>query len=220
MTVFVNGNSNGKGGRKRKGKGARVAVRVPRAVRAITMAMAMARAVRAMARARVRAARATRVARARARARAARARAARAHQKQHDVPYDLSIVFFLSLKYAFGIISMFFTLVRCSIILSRLFLTYLHLCFLPYVQIYQISVRLLMSHEKCSIWQVLFILKFGTFTFFFRIVLYSLQIHNVLLQMSKMSHPFFPFCLILLVSTVRKSLSCQVSHFFLTVPIP
>ncbi len=56
---------------------------------------------------------------------------------------------FLSLKYAFGIISMFFTLVRCSFILLRLFLTYLHPCFLPYVQIHQNFVRLLMSHEKC-----------------------------------------------------------------------
>ncbi len=90
----------------------------------------------------------------------------RLHQKQHYVPYYLSIVFFLSLKYAFGIISMFFTLVRCSIILLRLFLTYLHPCFLPYVQIYRISVHLLMSHEKCPIWQVLFIIKFGTFAFF------------------------------------------------------
>jgi hypothetical protein len=89
------------------------------------------------------------------------------HKKQHYIPYYLSIVFFSSLKYAFGIISMFFTLVRCSIILSRLFLTYLHPCFFPYVQIYQISVHLLMSREKCPIWQVLFILKFGTFAFFF-----------------------------------------------------
>jgi hypothetical protein len=55
------------------------------------------------------------------------------HQKQHYVPYYLSIVFFLSLKYAFGIISMFFTLVRYSIILSRLYLPYLHPCFLPHV---------------------------------------------------------------------------------------
>ncbi len=123
------------------------------------------------------------------------------------------VLFFLFLKYAFGIISMFFTLVRCSIILSRLFLTYLHPCFLPYVQIYQISIHLLMSHENCPIRQVLFIIKFGTFAFFC-IVLYSLQVHNVLLQMFKMSHPFFPFCLILLVLTVWKSLSCQVSHFF------
>jgi hypothetical protein len=73
------------------------------------------------------------------------------HQKQHYVPYYLSIVFFLSLKYAFGVISMFFTLVRCSVILFRLFLTYLHPCFVPYVQIYRISVRLLMSHKKCPI---------------------------------------------------------------------
>ncbi len=101
-------------------------------------------------------------------------------------------MFFLSLKYAFGIKSMLFTLVRCSIILSRLFLTYLHPCFLPYVQNYQISVCLLMSHEKRPIWQVLFILKFGTFAFFC-IVLYSLRVHNGLLQMSEMSHLFFSF---------------------------
>jgi hypothetical protein len=43
------------------------------------------------------------------------------HQKQHYVPYYLSNLFLLSLKYAFGIISMFSTLIRCSIILSRLF---------------------------------------------------------------------------------------------------
>ncbi len=130
-------------------------------------------------------------------------------------------MFFLSLKYAFGIISMFFTLVRCSIILLRLFLTYLHPCFLPYVQIYQISVRHLMSHEKCPIWQVLFIIKLGTFTFFFRIVLYSLQVHNVLLQMSKMSHPFFLFlsntsC----INHLKKSFLSSFSFTFLTVPIP
>ncbi len=46
------------------------------------------------------------------------------HQKQHCVPYYLSIVLILSLKYAFGIISMFFTLVRCSIVLLMLLLTY------------------------------------------------------------------------------------------------
>jgi hypothetical protein len=55
----------------------------------------------------------------------------------------------------------------------------LHPCFLPYVQIYFISVRLLMSHKKCPIWQVLFIIKFGTYAFFFRMVPYSLQVHNV-----------------------------------------
>ena len=103
------------------------------------------------------------------------------HQKQHYVPYYLSIVFFLSLKYAFGIISMFFTLVRCSIILSMLFLTCLHSCFLPNVQIYWISVNLLMSHKKCPIWQVLFILNLGLLHSCC-IVLYSLQVHNGLLM--------------------------------------
>ncbi len=47
------------------------------------------------------------------------------HQKQHYVPYYLSNLFFSSLKNAFGIISMFFTLVRWIIILSRFrFLTW------------------------------------------------------------------------------------------------
>jgi hypothetical protein len=40
-----------------------------------------------------------------------------AHQKQHYVLYYLSIVLILSIKNAFGITSMFFTLVRCSIVL-------------------------------------------------------------------------------------------------------
>ncbi len=46
-----------------------------------------------------------------------------AHQKQHYVPYYLSIVFFLSLKYAFGIISMFFTLVVILNLFASMFLT-------------------------------------------------------------------------------------------------
>jgi hypothetical protein len=46
------------------------------------------------------------------------------HQKQHSVPCYLNIVLNLSLKYAFGIISMFFTLVRCSIVSLSLLLTY------------------------------------------------------------------------------------------------
>jgi hypothetical protein len=124
------------------------------------------------------------------------------HQKQHYVPYHLSIVFLLSLKHAFGVISMFFTLVRCSIILSRLFLTYLHPCFLPYVRIYQISIRLLMSHEKCPIWQVLFILKFGTFTFFFVLYFTLFKFIMVYSKCPKCHTRFFSFCLILLVSTV------------------
>ncbi len=103
---------------------------------------------------------------------------AMAHQKQHYVPYYLSIVFFPSLKYAFGFISMFFTLVRCSIILSRLFLTYLHPCFLPYVQIYQISVPLLMSYKKMSHMASLVYYKIWDFRIFF--VLYCILVKFIM----------------------------------------
>ncbi len=143
------------------------------------------------------------------------------HPKQHYVPYYISIVFFLSLKYAFGIISMFFTLVMCSIILARLFLTLLHPCFLPHVQIYSISVRLLMSLEKCPIWQVLYIIKFGTFAFFF--VLYHILFKFIMFYFKcpKCHTPVFSFlsntsC----INRLKKSLLSSFSFFFLTVPIP
>ncbi len=127
---------------------------------------------------------------------------------------------FLSLKYAFGIISMFFTLVRCSIILSRLFLTYLHPCFLPYVQIYWISVRLLMSHEKCPIWQVLFIIKFGTFTFFF--VLYCILFNFIMFYSKclKCHTCFFVFVYYFLYQPSEKGFLVNFLLFFLTVTIP
>ena len=121
--------------------------------------------------------------------------------------FFISQICFWDHEYVFYLGKVFYHLVE---VIFNLFAS----MFLTLCPIYQISVHLLMSHEKCPIWQVLFIIKFGTFALFFCIVLYSLQVHNVLLQMSKMSHPFFPFCLILLVSTVWKSLSCQVSHFF------
>ncbi len=136
------------------------------------------------------------------------------HQKQHYVPYYLSIVFFLSLKYAFGIISMFFTLVRCSIILLRLFVTYLHPCFLPHVWIYWISARLLMSHKKCPIWQIYLKSKIWDFCIFFVLYCTLFRFIMVYSKCLKCHTHFFPFYLILLVSTVWKSLSCQVSHFF------
>ncbi len=142
------------------------------------------------------------------------------HQKQHYVPYYLSIVCFLSLKYAFGIIGMFFTLVKCSIILSRLFLTYLHPCFLPYVQIYQISVCLLMSHKKCPIWQALFILKFVTFAFFF---LLCCTLFNFIMVYSKCPkcHTRFSFlsntsC----IDRLKKSFLLSFSFFFLLHQFP
>jgi hypothetical protein len=123
------------------------------------------------------------------------------NQKQHYVPYYLSIVFFIS-QICFRDHKYVFTLVRCSIILSRLFLTYLHPCSLPYVQIYQIFVRLLMSHEKCPIWQVLFVLKFGTFNFFFVLYCTLFKFIMVYSKCPKCHTHFFPFCLILLVSTI------------------
>ncbi len=76
------------------------------------------------------------------------------------------------------------------------------------------SVCLLMSHEKCPIWQVLFILKFGTFAFFFVLYCTLFEFIMVYSKCPKCHTSFFPFCLILLVSTVWKSLSCQVFHFF------
>jgi hypothetical protein len=54
-----------------------------------------------------------------------------------------------------------------------------------------------MSHMASLVYS-----KIWDFCIFFCIELYSLQVHNVLLQMSKKSHPFFPFCIILLVSTI------------------
>jgi hypothetical protein len=78
-----------------------------------------------------------------------------------------------------------------------------------------------MSHEKCPIWQVLFILKFGTFAFYFCVVLYSLRVHNGLLQMLKMSHPFFSFlsntsC----INRLKKSFLSSFSFFFLPYQFP
>ena len=45
-----------------------------------------------------------------------------------------------------------------------------------------------MSHMASLVYS-----KIWDFRILFRIVLYSLQVHNGLLQMSKMSHPFFSF---------------------------
>jgi hypothetical protein len=109
---------------------------------------------------------------------------------------------------------MFFTLVRCSIILSRLFLTYLHPCFLPYIQIYQISIRLLMSHEKCTIWQVLFILKFGTFTFLFVLYCTLFKFIMVYSKCPKCHTRFFSFLSnISCINHLKKSFLSSFSFF-------
>ncbi len=140
------------------------------------------------------------------------------HQKQHYVPYYLSIVLILSLKQCFWDHKYVFHLGKVFYHLVEVTFNLLHPCFLPYVQIYRISVRLLMSYKKCPIWQVLFIMKFGTFAFFC-MVSYSLQVHYVRLQMSEMSHPFFlsnTSC----IDRLKKSFLSSFLFFFLIVPIP
>ncbi len=61
--------------------------------------------------------------------------------------------------------------------------------------------------------------KIWDFCIFFLIVLYSLQVHNVLLQMSEMSHPFFCF-ISSCINCLKKSFLSSFSIFFLTIPIP
>jgi hypothetical protein len=73
------------------------------------------------------------------------------HQKQHYVPYYLSIVLTLSIKYAFWDHKYVFHLGKVFYCLVDVSFNLLHPC-LPYVQIYCISERLLMSHKKCPIW--------------------------------------------------------------------
>jgi hypothetical protein len=124
------------------------------------------------------------------------------HQKQHYVPYYLSIVLILSLKYAFWDHKYVFHLGKVFYHLVDVTFNLLHPCFLPYIHIYHISVRLLMSHEKYPIRQVLYIIKFGTFAFFFiwyRILFKFIMFNS---KCPKCHTHFFVFCLILLVSTV------------------
>ncbi len=98
----------------------------------------------------------------------------------------ISQICFWDHKYVFHLSKVFYHLVKVILIL-------LHPCFLPFFWIYWISVWLLMSHEKCPIWKVLFILKFGTFAIFFRIVLYSLQVHNGLPNVQNVTAVFSLF---------------------------
>ncbi len=82
------------------------------------------------------------------------------HQKQHYVPYYLSIVLLLSLKYAFGIISMFFTLVRCSIVLLMFLLTYcIHVSylmskFIAFLNVFLCLTRNVPYGKSCLLWNL------------------------------------------------------------------
>ncbi len=113
-------------------------------------------------------------------------------KQQSDIPTTLVLCFFISQicfwdhKYVFHLGKVFYHLLEVIVnLFASMFLT---LC--PNLLNFCTS-----SHvpREMSHMQVLFILKFGTFAFFFRIVLYSLQVHNGLLQMSKISHQFFSF---------------------------
>ncbi len=73
-----------------------------------------------------------------------------------------------------------------------------------------------MSHMASLVYS-----KIWDFCIFFCIVLYSLHVHNGLLQMSKMSHPFFSFlsntsC----INRLKKSFLSSFSFFFLPYQFP
>jgi hypothetical protein len=82
------------------------------------------------------------------------------HQKQHYATYYLSIVLILSIKYAFGIISMFFTLVRCSIVLLMFLLTYcIHVSylmskFIAFLNIFSCPTRNVPYGKSCLLWNL------------------------------------------------------------------
>ncbi len=143
------------------------------------------------------------------------------HQKQHYVPYYLSIVLILSIKYAFWDHKYVFHLGKVFYRLVDVSFNLLHPCFLPYVQIYCISECLRMSHKKCPHMVSLVYYEIWDFQIFFRMVPYSLQVHNVRLQTSKMSLPFFSFlsnnsC----INHLTKSFLSSFSILFLIVPTP
>ncbi len=142
------------------------------------------------------------------------------HQKQHYVPYYLSIVFyfisqicFWDHKYVFHLGKVFYHLVRVIFNLSAsMFLT---LC--PNLSNFCSSshVPREMSHMASLVYS-----KIWDFQFFF--VLYCTLFKFIMVySKSKMSHPFFSFlsntsC----INRLKKSFLSSFSIFFLTVPIP
>ena len=129
--------------------------------------------------------------------------------------FFISQIYFCDHKYVFHLGKVFYHLVQ--VILNLVASMFLALC----TNLSNFRVRLLMSHEKCPTWQVLFILKFGTFTFFF--VLYHIFFKFIMFYSKclKCHSRFFPvlsntFC----INHLKKSLFSSFSFFFLTVPIP
>ncbi len=120
----------------------------------------------------------------------------------------------LSIKYAFGIISMFFTLVRCSIVLLMFLLTYcIHVSylmskFIAFLNVFSCPTRNVPYGKSCLLWNL------GLSHFFF--VWYRILFKYIMFDSKcpKWHSRFFSFFQIFLVSTIWQSLSCQVSQFF------
>ncbi len=130
------------------------------------------------------------------------------HQKQHYVPYYLSIVLILSIKYAFGIISMFFTLVRCSIVLLVFLLTYcIHVSylmskFIAFLNIFSCPTRNVSYGKSWLLWNSGLLHFFVWYRILFKYIMFD----------SKCPKCHSCFFLIFLVSTIWQSLSCRVSQ--------
>ena len=142
------------------------------------------------------------------------------HQKQHYVPYYLSIVFFIPQicfwdhKYFLHLGKVFYHLVH--VILNLVASMFFILC--PNLLNFCTSshVPQEMSHMTSLVYY-----KIWDFCIFFCTVPYFLQVHNVLLQMSKMSYPFFPFLSnISCINHLTKSFLLSFTKKNLIVPIP
>ncbi len=103
----------------------------------------------------------------------------RHHQKQHYVPYYLSIVLILSIKYAFGIISMFFTLVRCSIVLLMFLLTYcIHVSylmskFIAFLNTFSCPTRNVPYGKSCLLWNWGYLHFFVWYRILFKYIMFD-----------------------------------------------
>ncbi len=121
--------------------------------------------------------------------------------------FFISQICFWDHKYVFHLGKVFYQLVE---VIFNLFASiFLSLC--PNLLSFCMSshVPREMSHMASLVYS-----KIWDFRIFFRIVLYSLQVHNGLLQMSKMSHLFFPFlsntsC----INSLKKSFLLSLSFF-------
>ena len=121
--------------------------------------------------------------------------------------FFISQICFWDHKYAFHLAKVFYHLVEVIFnLFASIFLT---LCSNSLNFHTSSHVPQEMTHMASLVYS-----KIWDFCIFLCIVLYSLQVHNGLLQMSKMSHPFFSFLSNTSCINRLKSLSCQVSHFF------